>query len=159
MPFGVNDTVVATGGFGGARDAVLGNTPIGPRQAQDVGDAIISGLQNSATGLLARGKMPDTALGEDSPWYHRAAAGAAGVIADLPLSVVGAVPGAAAGSAAGSAVPVVGTAAGAVVGGAAGAFAAPMALRDGLIELYNQQGKVMNDAIKRKQDKEWRATL
>lgn len=28
-----------------------------------------------------------------------------------------------------------------------------------LIELYNQQGKVMNDAINRKQDKEWRATL
>jgi hypothetical protein len=28
-----------------------------------------------------------------------------------------------------------------------------------MIELYNQQGKVMNDAINRKQDKEWRATL
>lgn len=28
-----------------------------------------------------------------------------------------------------------------------------------LIELYNKQGEVMNAAINRKQDREWRATL
>jgi hypothetical protein len=28
-----------------------------------------------------------------------------------------------------------------------------------LIELYNEQGKIMNAAINRKQDKEWRATI
>ena len=28
-----------------------------------------------------------------------------------------------------------------------------------LIELYNEQGRKMNDAINRKQDKEWRATI
>jgi hypothetical protein len=28
-----------------------------------------------------------------------------------------------------------------------------------LIELYNEQGKLMNKAINRKQDREWRATI
>ena len=110
-------------------DPVLGGSPLSQRRAQDLGDAIIAGIQNSATGLAVRGKLPEQVLGEDAPWYHRLASGAGGIVADLPLSVVGAV----AGSAAGSAVPGPGT----LIGGGAGAFAAPMALREALIEAYS----------------------
>lgn len=122
MPFAENDPVVKSGGFSGGRDAVLGGSKLSPRQAQDIGDAIISVLQNSATGLLVRGKTADVTMDPDAPWYQRAAAGVGGVIADLPLSVAAAVPAAAAGP---------------IAAGAA-AFAAPMALRDALIELYGQ---------------------
>lgn len=125
----------AGGGFGA--DPPLGGSPIDPRQAQSLSDAIVAGLQNSATALALRGKMPGWAVGPDAPWHHRIGAGAAGMVADLPLSVVAAVGGATAGAAVGTAVPVVGTAAGAVVGGGAAAFAAPMALRDALIEAYS----------------------
>jgi hypothetical protein len=115
-----------------------GVTVPGPRQAKDLGDAIIAGVQNSATGLAVRGKLPSQQLGEDAPWYHRLAAGGAGIAVDLPLSIAGAIAGAAGGGAAGTAVaPGPGTAAGVVVGGGAGAFAAPMALREALIEAYN----------------------
>ena len=109
--------------------AVGGSVP-STRHAQDIGDAIMAGLQSSATGLAVRGKLPEQQLGEDAPWHHRLASGAAGVVADLPLSVVGAVGGAAAGSAV---APGVGT----VIGGGAGGFAAPMALRDALMEAYS----------------------
>ncbi len=116
---------------------VLGGTVPSPGRAKDIGDAIIAGVQSSATGLAVRGKMPSQELDAEAPWYHRAAYGLANVATDIPLSVVGAVAGAVAGGAVGSAVPVLGTAAGGFAGGAAGAFAAPMALRDGLIEAYN----------------------
>lgn len=92
-----------------------------PKRAKDIGDAVIAGLQNSATGLALRGQMPSQQLDEDAPWYQRLAAGAAGVAADLPLSVVAAVPAAPGGP---------------IAMGAAG-FAAPMALRDALIEAYS----------------------
>ena len=91
-----------------------------PKRAKDIGDAVIAGLQNSATGLALRGQMPSQQLGEDAPWYQRLAAGAAGVAADLPLSIAAAVPAAPGGP---------------IAMGAAG-FAAPMALRDALIEAY-----------------------
>lgn len=92
-----------------------------PKRAKDIGDAVIAGLQNSATGLALRGELPSQQLGEDAPWYQRLAAGAAGVAADLPLSVAAAVPAAPGGP---------------IAMGAAG-FAAPMALRDALIEAYS----------------------
>jgi hypothetical protein len=114
-------------------DAVLGGSVPPEQHARSIGDAIIAGLQSSATGLALRGKMPEQILGADAPWYHRLASGGAGMVADLPLSVVGAVGGAAAGAAVtGPAAPV-----GAIVGGGAGAFAAPMALREALIEAYS----------------------
>jgi len=91
------------------------------KRAKDIGDAVIAGLQNSATGLALRGELPSQQLGEDAPWYQRLAAGAAGVAADLPLSIAAAVPAAAGGP---------------IAAGAAG-FAAPMALRDALIEAYS----------------------
>jgi hypothetical protein len=92
-----------------------------PKRAKDIGDAVIAGLQNSATGLALRGQMPSQQLGEDAPWYQRLFAGAAGVVADIPLSVAAAVPA---------------TPGGPIAMGAAG-FAAPMALRDALIEAYS----------------------
>lgn len=111
--------------------------PPGPKVAKDIGDAVFAGLQSSATGLAYRGKMPDVQLADDAPWTQRIASGFSGMLLDLPLSAVGAVPGMVAGGAAGSAVPGVGTAIGVAVGGGAGAFAAPMALREALIEAYS----------------------
>lgn len=109
----------------------FGATPATPRQANGISQAVISGLQSSATGLALRGKLPDQELSADAPWYVRAAAGAGGVAGDFLLSVAGGVAGMVAGSA-------VAPGAGTVVGGGAGAFAVPMALRDGLITAYNQ---------------------
>lgn len=124
MPFGANDEVVAprNSGFGGAvGDRPIGTTPATGRRAQDIGDAILAGLQNSATGLALRGKVASVEMGPDAPWYQRLASGGAGMVADLPLSVAAAVPAAPGGP---------------IAMGAAG-FAAPMALRDALIEAYN----------------------
>jgi hypothetical protein len=98
----------------------IGGTPADPKRAKDIGDAVIAGLQNSATGLAIRGQMPEQQLGEDAPWHQRLAAGAAGVVADIPLSVAAAVP----------------AAAGGPIAMGAASFAAPMALRDALIEAY-----------------------
>lgn len=116
-------------------DSIPGTTPVAGRRAQDLGDAIVAGLQNSATGLALRGKLPNVSVDAESPWYHRLAANAASTFnpGDLLLSVAGAIPGSMAGAAAaGPAAPI-----GAVVGGGAGAFAAPMALREALIEAYS----------------------
>lgn len=109
---------------------VMGGTPVPQQRASSILDAIRAGYQNSATGLAIRGKLPEQQLGEEAPWYHRAAAGLTGVATDLPLSVVGAAGGMVAGSAA---MPGPGTA----IGAAGGAFAAPMALRDALVEAYS----------------------
>src|SRR5687768_4978548 len=84
----------------------LGASPVDPRRAQSLKEAVFAGLQNSATGLAVRGKLPEQQLGEDAPWYHRLAAGGAGVVADLPLSVAGAIGGATVGTAV---LPVGGT--------------------------------------------------
>ncbi len=99
---------------------VVGATPAPPRRVQDIGDAVVYGLQSSATGLALRGRMPAQELGPDEPWYNRIAAGAAGMVADMPLSIAAAVPAAPTGP----------------VGMGAAAFAAPMALREALVEAY-----------------------
>ena len=106
-------------------------TPVAPtiRQAKDIGDAIYAGAQSAAMGLLLRGKLPEVQLAEDAPWYHRTAAGAAGVVADLIPSVLGAAGGMALGTPGGPA--------GMAVGGGAGAFAVPMAMREALVTAYN----------------------
>ena len=54
---------------------VLGGTTPTPREAKDIGDAVISGLQSSSMGLIVRGKLPDMQLPASAPWYQRAAAG------------------------------------------------------------------------------------
>lgn len=111
--------------------APTGTAVLQPGVARDMTDAVIAGLHESATGLAVRGEKPGMRLPADAPWYWRAGAGAAGMVADFPLSVAGALGGAAAGSAV---APGVGT----VIGGGAGAFAAPMALREGLMTAYSQ---------------------
>lgn len=102
-------------------DPLIGTSVPAPKQAQDLADAVISGLQNSATGLALRGKLPDQLLGENAPWYQRLGAGAGAIAADLPLSVAGAVAAAPAGP----------------IASMAAAFAAPMALREALVTAYN----------------------
>jgi len=98
-----------------------------PAQTRSINEAIWYGVQSSATGLAARGKLPTQVLDPEAPWHHRLAANAAGMLTDLPLSAVAAVPGFAAG--------------GPVGAGAAG-FAAPMALRDALMEAYHTEHAV-----------------
>lgn len=135
MPFSTTDSVVGpaagtTGTGFGANDPVLGGTVPGAREAQSIADAWTVGMQNSATGLAVRGKLPDQQLGTDAPWYMRAASGLGNIATDLPLSIAGAVGGAVAGTAV---APGLGTA----VGAGAGGFAAPMAIRDALMDAYS----------------------
>ena len=96
-------------------------TPPGPKMALDTADAIRAGFQDSGFVLLARGKMPDYALPDDAPWYHRAARGVGAVVGDF-------IPGTAAALAAAPGGPV--------AMGAAG-FGVPMAIRGAVIEAYN----------------------
>lgn len=103
---------------------VGGSTPQG-RRAVDFGDAFMAGLQASSAGLAKRGKLPDLHLDQDAPWYHRLSAGVGGLIGDVPAMVAGgAVAQAVTGGRAGP------------VGMAAASFAAPMALREALVEAY-----------------------
>lgn len=91
-----------------------------PQQASTMYDAWKAGLQDSSTGLAVRGKMPEQVLGEDAPWYMRLAKNAGAVLGDIPAGIAGAAVGSRAGP----------------VGAFAGGFAAPMALREGLITAY-----------------------
>lgn len=117
---------------------VVGESVPTPSEVRSISDAVIYGLQSSATGLAARRDLPEQQLPADTPWYHRIPAGAASMAADLPLSIVAAVPGFVGGGAVGTAVPVVGTAAGAIVGAGATGFGVPMAIRDALMTAYSQ---------------------
>lgn len=136
MPFGQNDDLVISprgtpgGGFG-VGDELLGSVnPVPSKRVQDIGDAIIHGLQSSSMGLAIRGKLPSQQMGEDAPWYHRLSSAVGGVVGDFVPGVVGALGGGAGGTAV--AGPV-----GGILGGGAGAFAAPMAIREALVEAYN----------------------
>lgn len=93
----------------------------GPKEAQNIGDSIVAGLQDNSLGLAIRGELPDMVLGENAPWYMRLGAGVGAVVGDFVPGVVGAVAGAPGGP----------------VGMMAGGFAAPMALRAALIEAYS----------------------
>lgn len=104
-----------------------------PNAPHGIINAIISGLESSATGLIIRGELPSQQLPADSTWGERAAAGIAGVIADIPESVLGILGGGAAGTAV---APGLGTA----VGGGAGAVAVPSAIREALMTAYAQGG-------------------
>lgn len=106
-------------GEGFSFDRVLAN-PRRVRDTNSINEAILNGVQSSATGLAVRGKLPEQQLAADAPWYHRLAANAAGMAADLPLSIAAAVPAAPTGP----------------IGMGAAGFAAPMALRDALMEAY-----------------------
>ena len=121
-PF-IVDAPLAVGGTGFRVDSPLAD----PAKTRSINEAIWYGVQSSATGLAARGKLPTQVLDTEAPWYHRLAANAAGMVTDLPLSVAAGVPGFAAG--------------GPIGAGAAG-FAAPMALRDALMQAYQTEHAV-----------------
>ena len=119
-------------------DAIIARSS-GPRVASGVMDAIQAGYQGSATGLAARGKLPDVQLDlQHSSWYERLAAGGTQLAAEFPLMVAGGVGGTAAGAAVGSVVPGIGTVAGGVLGAGAGAFAMPAAIRESYIQAYSK---------------------
>lgn len=110
----------------------------GQREASGAWDALVSGVQGSASGMLARGKLPDVVLTkEHSKWYERALSGAAGLAADMPWMVEGAMAGTATGAAVGGAVGnVPGAAVGGVLGGGAGMMAVPAVIRESLVHAY-----------------------
>jgi hypothetical protein len=108
------------------------------RGAKSFTDYLEAGWQNSVTGLATRGRTPEVALSEDSPWYARLTSSLATMAGDAPAMVAGFAGGAVAGGAAGTAVPVVGNAVGATVGGFAGAGALPAGLRSAMMEMYEK---------------------
>lgn len=112
------------------------------RAATGVVDAFEAGLEGSSAGLAYRGKLPDIGLDPaNATFFQKIAAQAGGVVGDLPAMFAGAVAGGVAGGAAGSAVPVVGNAFGAVMGAGAGAMGVPTAIRESLVQSY-QNGEI-----------------
>lgn len=90
-------------------------------------DALDAGFQSSVTGLLARGKAPDKALGQDASFGEQLAATVGGVAGDLPAMVAGGI----AGTPAGGGVASVAT-------GMAASFAVPALLRSTLMDAYEK---------------------
>jgi hypothetical protein len=119
----------------------FGAVPVGsgePRQAGSIWDDIASGYQSSATGLFARGKLPDVTLNPaHATWYDKALESAANVVSDLPEMVVG--------GAAGGMIGRVFGPRGIVKGAAIGAFAVPAEIRSALIKSY-QSGEASSSA-------------
>lgn len=121
---------------------------------EEVTNAFGMGWDNSVTGLMINGKLPETVLPEDAPRMARIASQVGQIAGDVPAMIVGALGGGAAGGAAGvglgatvgSAVPVAGTIAGAAALGAGGAFlgaggganALPAAMRQALTDHYTK---------------------
>lgn len=100
------------------------------RTGSGVLDAIQSGYQGSATGMILRGDLPTVTLDpHHAKWYERALSQAAGVLSDIPEMALGGTASALAG---------VETGPGAVALGAAGAFAVPTAIRSALTQAYSK---------------------
>lgn len=118
-------------------DSTTPGFTVGPIESYDFVDALVAGWQQSATGLMVRGELPDTPYPPlDLNLRNvllRGAATTTGIVADLPQAIVGAIGGAALGSAV---APGVGT----VLGAGAGALALPSAMRGALIQAYQQGG-------------------
>lgn len=109
------------------------------REAKSFDDYLSAGFQQSVTGLAARGKAPDVAVGPETSWYGRFTANVAGMAGDIPAMIPGFMGGAAAGGAAGTAVAgPPGAAAGALMGGFGGANALPAALRTAMMDAYTR---------------------
>jgi len=115
-----------------------------PMDASGVGAALMEGISESATGVVAKsifGVMKDVPKKERSGFEY--AAKVAGEIAgDIPAfalgSYIGGIGGAAIGSLIGSAIPGAGTAAGAGIGGVVGAGVGAMALPVLVKESYRE---------------------
>ena len=91
-------------------------------EASDILGAIEAGWQISTAGLLARGRAPDIVLPEETSMAQSIASQTTTLIGDLPAMILGAAGGTAV-------LPGFGT--------AAGAFAAPTAIREVLMEMYD----------------------
>jgi hypothetical protein len=139
----------------------------GPNSPLGFFDSIKAGLQSSVTGLAARGKLPDSQMTGEEPWYSRVASSGAQMVGDAPFMLLGGLTGATIGGAAGAAVaaPTGETAGvatvpiGAAIGGWSGAMAVPTALRDALIDSYkNGNFKSWSDFWQRYQPIMWDTT-
>src|SRR5581483_3851712 len=109
------------------------------RTGTGVWDALVAGYQGSATGLLARGRLPDVVLDQShAKWYEKAVQGISSTVSDIPEMAVGAVGGVAAGTAV--AGPL-----GGILGGGAGTFAVPTLIRESLVQAYSK-GEVTSAA-------------
>ena len=103
------------------KKATAPETPDGePKPITDFMGALEAGFQGSITGLLARGKNPDTVLAEDAPRMSRIASSLGQLAGDVPAMVGGAIAGAGGG-------PVTAT---------AGAFALPAGMRKVITDAY-----------------------
>lgn len=103
--------------------ATGGETPAKP--ADTFMDMLEAGYQSSFTGLVARGKLPDTVPPEHASMLGDIAYGTAQMISDAPALIAGAIGGSA----------VAGP-----IGGGAGAFGLPAYLRTGLMDYYKEGG-------------------
>lgn len=110
--------------------AVKGPGEFKPPQhpAEGIIEALESGWQTSFSGLMSRGKLPDTVLPEDAPRAMKIASMVSGLAGDLPAMAAGMVGGA----------DVAGP-----PGALAGAFAVPQAMRKVLMDHY-EKGDVMS---------------
>lgn len=109
-------------------------------------NAALAGLQNSGDGLLIRGflasvqgrplseALPTRELAPDATVTEQLVSATAGLVADTPLIIYGAMGGAAAGTA------VAGPGGGTLVGGAAGGFGLPLGTREYLMQAYSTDG-------------------
>jgi len=103
------------------KKATAPETPDGePKPITDFMGALEAGFQGSITGLLARGKNPDTVLAEDAPRMSRIASSLGQLAGDVPAMVGGAIAGVGGG-------PVTAT---------AGAFALPAGMRKVITDAY-----------------------
>lgn len=114
-------------------------------KANSIYDALTAGVENSVSGLFYRRALPDTAVGEDAPWYYKLAQAGGQLAGDVPFMAQGAGVGAGIGS---LATPV-----GTVVGGIAGGWGYPAALRQ-IITDHLEKGDVdgASDFIQRSVD-------
>lgn len=96
----------------------------------DFSQALLAGFQSSATGMLARGKLPDIPIPTDAPTIDQVTYNVAQIASDLPFMTAGFLSGGAIGTPAGPA--------GTVVGSGVGAGALPAGLRQWLIDEYSQ---------------------
>lgn len=111
--------------------------PDKPREAMSWTDAVKAGWQMSDSGLIARGKMPDTVLPEHADLGYQILSGAATFVGDIPAMAAGGYAGAAVGAGVGTAVgSLPGGILGAGAGLAAGSVGVPMALRKALMDEY-----------------------
>lgn len=100
-----------------------------PAKPFTMSDAFAAGWQNSTSGLMSRGKMPDLTLPEDNTWYQRLAFNSTSLAGDVPAMVGGFLAGAGGGAPSGP---------GAIVTGTAGAFALPAGLRAVMVDSYKK---------------------